>query len=283
MSKLLSTEFRHDYLHAPLVELSRGRAASQGGVFFFPGAGDGITTFVTLSSMIDLGIPIYGLQPRGLDHLQEPYASIDEMVNIYIEPLCSKVASGPFYLLGHSFGGYIALELARRLVARGKEVKPLIMLDVGPPESPHVHPTRIESLVALVEVMELASAESFGLSAEMLQSLSEEDQLLLLHQRMVATSVLPRQSDVDAIRGMVNVFIANGHMEYLPEEAYQGKALLINALNSKESKSERSRDYRLWQSHVPHLEYRESPGNHVTVLSRENVGVLADIIEEKWI
>ena len=268
--------------HTPLIELKHGSLTSQGAVFFFPGAGDGITSFISLVNEQSHGLPVYGLQPRGLDPQQDPYVSIDEMIDVYMRSICSKEQQGPYYFLGHSFGGFVALELARRLSAEGRIVKPIIMLDVSPPESPHIFLSRVECLVDLIETMELVSTKPFNLPAKVLEPLSDENQLLLLHERMVATGVLPNRSTVDSIRGMVRVFIANEHMEYWPKEKYQGEALLVNALDAKESKMERQKKYLRWKSHIPSLGYQESPGNHITLLDNPNIKVLAEIIEKCW-
>jgi len=268
--------------HTPLIELKHNRLTSQGAVFFFPGSGDSITSFISLVNEQNHGLPVYGLQPRGLDPQQEPYVSMDEMIDVYMKSICAKQNRGPYYLLGHSFGGFIALEIARRLHAQGCVVKSVIMLDVSPPENPHIHLSRVECLLELIQTMELASSKPFNLTAKVLEPLSEEDQLLLLHKRMVATGVLPNRSTVDSIRGMVRVFIANEHMEYWPKEKYQGEALLINALDKKENNVERQKQYLRWKSHVPKLGYQESPGNHITLLDSLNIKVLAEIIAKHW-
>ena len=269
-------------VHTPLIELKHSSLASQGAVFFFPGAGDGITSFISLVNKQNHGLPVYGLQPRGLDPQQEPYASIYEMIDVYMSFICSKEHRGPYYLLGHSFGGFVALEVARRLSSEGCEVKPVIMLDVSPPENPHIYLSRVECLLGLIETMELVSTKPFNLTAKVLEPLSDEKQLELLHERMVATGVLPGRSTIDSIRGMVRVFIANEHMEYWPKEKYQGEALLVNALDAKENKIERQKRYLRWKSHIPNLDYQESPGNHITLLDNPNVKVLAELIEKRW-
>lgn len=268
--------------HNPLIKLKHSSVTSQGTVFFFPGAGNGITTFMSLVDEENHRLPIYGLQPRGLDFQQEPYESIDDMINVYVESICSKECQGPYYLLGHSFGGYVALEVARRLNIQGCVVKPVILLDVSPPENPHMHLSRVDCLLDLIRMMELVSSQPFNLSANVLNALNNEDQLLLLHERMVATGILPSRSTVDSIRGMVRVFIANEHMEYWPNEEYHGEALLITALDKKENSIDRQAEYLHWKSHIPNLDYLELPGNHITLLNSPNTIRLAEVIEKCW-
>lgn len=268
--------------NTPLIELNRGDSSAKGAVFCFPGAGGGATTFVPLINILDNKLPVYGLQPRGLDPSEAPYSSIDEMIDIYFQVIQSKEWKGVYYFLGHSFGGYIALEVARKLNSHGYDVGPLVMLDTTAPQKPHIYPSRVDSFLSLIEVMEMACGKSFGLLRETLASTSDDDQLVALHKRMVAAGILPTGSRPDIIRGMVNVFIANDHMAYWPKEQYFGNTLLINAMNTKENHAQKLKNHHEWQQHLPNLVYKESPGNHVTLLDSPYVESLVEMVEQYW-
>ena len=57
------------------------------------------------------------------------YDSIEEMAAILEAELTAVSPDGPYILVGHSFGGVLAFELARRLVLRGEAVERLVLLD----------------------------------------------------------------------------------------------------------------------------------------------------------
>jgi len=90
--------------------------------------------YTPLARYIPEDYPIYGIQARGLDGEGELPRSLDEMAQEYIEHIRSVQPTGPYYLLGWSFGGAPAHEIAVRLTAEGEQVG-LIIMDSYPPEA----------------------------------------------------------------------------------------------------------------------------------------------------
>jgi amino acid adenylation domain-containing protein len=76
--------------------------------------------------------PLYGLQARGLDGTSQPAPSVRDMASEYIEQIRGVQESGPYYLLGWSFGGIVAHEIAVQLQADGAEIGALIIMDGYP-------------------------------------------------------------------------------------------------------------------------------------------------------
>ncbi|MBJ8338145.1 alpha/beta fold hydrolase [Antrihabitans sp. YC3-6] len=76
--------------------------------------------------------PIYGIQARGFDGSTPLAVSVDAMVTDYIEDILAIQQSGPFYVLGWSFGGVVAHAVAAELDKRGHEVAFLGLLDSAP-------------------------------------------------------------------------------------------------------------------------------------------------------
>ncbi|MFN2529807.1 MAG: amino acid adenylation domain-containing protein [Pyrinomonadaceae bacterium] len=77
--------------------------------------------------------PVYALQARGLDGLMDPLACVEEMATHYIREIRSVQSEGPYYLLGASFGGLVAFEMAHQLNAEGQEIAFLAMLNTNCP------------------------------------------------------------------------------------------------------------------------------------------------------
>ncbi|WP_030840413.1 amino acid adenylation domain-containing protein [Streptomyces hygroscopicus] len=76
--------------------------------------------------------PVYGLQARGLAG-PDPYPrTMDELVTDYVRQIRSVRPTGPYHLLGWSFGGLAAHAVAVRLRAEGEEVPLLALLDAYP-------------------------------------------------------------------------------------------------------------------------------------------------------
>ncbi|WP_157494672.1 amino acid adenylation domain-containing protein [Kutzneria sp. 744] len=76
--------------------------------------------------------PIYALQARGIDTPAAKPTSITDMAADYVAQIRSVRPSGPYHLLGWSFGGLVAHEIAVQLQADGEEVALLALLDSYP-------------------------------------------------------------------------------------------------------------------------------------------------------
>jgi thioesterase domain-containing protein/acyl carrier protein len=76
--------------------------------------------------------PIYGLQARNLTQRALRPRSIDEMAADYVDLIRRVQPTGPYNLLGWSFGGLVAHAIATQLQAMGEEVGLLAMLDSYP-------------------------------------------------------------------------------------------------------------------------------------------------------
>jgi acetoacetyl-CoA synthetase len=73
--------------------------------------------------------PVVAIQARGLDPRVEPHASVEDMAAAYVELLRADDPDGPYALGGYSFGGLIALEMARQLLTSGAEIECLVLID----------------------------------------------------------------------------------------------------------------------------------------------------------
>ncbi|MBM7173151.1 AMP-binding protein, partial [Streptomyces sp. G44] len=75
--------------------------------------------------------PVYGLQARGLAADEPLPGTMDELIEDYLGRIRAVQPSGPYALLGWSFGGKVAHTLAARLQQEGEEVSLLAVLDAG--------------------------------------------------------------------------------------------------------------------------------------------------------
>jgi thioesterase domain-containing protein/acyl carrier protein len=78
--------------------------------------------------------PIYGLQSQAARR-DRPHFSVHEMASAYLQELKSVQAEGPYHLFGYSFGGLVAFEIARQLIAQGHRVDFLGMFNTPAPGS----------------------------------------------------------------------------------------------------------------------------------------------------
>ena len=85
--------------------------------------------------------PIYGLQARGFKQSDLLPQTLEEMCSDYLDQIRIIQPSGPYRLLGWSFGGFVAFAIANRLQLRGEQVALLALLDSYPNDQgtpPHI-------------------------------------------------------------------------------------------------------------------------------------------------
>ncbi|MHB8209252.1 non-ribosomal peptide synthetase [Mucilaginibacter sp.] len=98
-------------------------------LYIIHGAGLNVLNFSNLALCMDKEQPIYGLQAKGLNGIDEPLDNLSEIAKLYLNEIIHHNPSGPYFLAGYSFGGYVAVEIQKQMTAMGKEVKMLIMFD----------------------------------------------------------------------------------------------------------------------------------------------------------
>jgi amino acid adenylation domain-containing protein len=91
-------------------------------------------TYSGLAASIDADIPLYGLQARGFVGDDALPDSLEEMASDYLRHIEEVQPEGPLRLLGWSFGGLVAYEIAGQLQESGREVELLALLDSYPVE-----------------------------------------------------------------------------------------------------------------------------------------------------
>jgi thioesterase domain-containing protein len=97
-------------------------------LFVLPGVGGMGLDVVTLARYLSFSGPVYFNPPKGIDGT-EPDHTIDTIVAGHIAVIRSVQPHGPYWLLGHSWGGVVALEIARSLRASGEMIAFLGMIE----------------------------------------------------------------------------------------------------------------------------------------------------------
>lgn len=114
---------------SPFVQLKAGN--NKPPILIAHGLG-GRASFSQLARHISTDRPIYGIQAKGVDGLEEPLERIEDMAKFYLDALSELQPQGPYILIGYSFGGLVALEMAQRLAGNGKQVALLTLVDTYP-------------------------------------------------------------------------------------------------------------------------------------------------------
>jgi thioesterase domain-containing protein len=125
-SELFDAEGNADDLPAG-VGLEALRVASVGEtLFLFPGGAGDPEELSVLVDAVEECKRVHALAP---DYGPSPVPRIEEIAERAIGAIRERQATGPYLLGGYSFGGLVALEVARCLTAEGERVGQLFLID----------------------------------------------------------------------------------------------------------------------------------------------------------
>ncbi|MFE9045004.1 amino acid adenylation domain-containing protein [Streptomyces sp. NPDC007818] len=130
----LAREIASDTTRDPFTALLPLRPRGSRPPLFCVHPGSGTSwSYAGLLSHLDPDQPLYGLQARGLSDPEAMPSSMAEMADDYVRTIREVQPSGPYRLLGWSFGGLAAHAVATRLERLGETVDLLAVVDAYPP------------------------------------------------------------------------------------------------------------------------------------------------------
>jgi thioesterase domain-containing protein len=262
--------------YSPHIPIRQG-GSRKDPIVLIPGAGSAVTAFMPFCNALDDEWDAHGMQPRGFDGVLAPHASVEAAARSYLTQIDLLTAAGrsPVHLIGHSFGGWIALELACRLQARGTPPASLTVIDSEAPESDGKLGrayTFGEVSWNLVRALERGTGKTMGIERDAYFRAEREHQWEMLQRGMRELRLIHRQSGRADLHGLVRTYATALRTIYRPPGRYQGPATLV--LAAEESASN-SGALELWQRFVPLMNTRRCDGNHYTMLQAPHVEALA--------
>ncbi|MBD1808186.1 amino acid adenylation domain-containing protein [Microcoleus sp. FACHB-SPT15] len=246
--------------------------------------------------------PFYGLQPLGLDGEQPPLTRIEDIAAYYINCLRKVQPSGPYFLGGWSFGGLVAFEMAQQLTRGGHQVALLALLDTLAPIPGNIPSfregfkflltTATRSIWSfLLDYFYLITASnkhqtksflpSFTNFNKLFQWLGSSESLSSFWGKAALANLIPQESRERIlselnIRPILRVYQANtqANLNYVPQ-IYPNP---ITLLRTSGESSTAHKDSTLGWSQLAKgkVEVHQVPGNHLTMLKKPHVQVLAE-------
>jgi len=265
-----------------------------------PGAGGNILYMQSLASAIEAGIPVYGLQPPGLDGVSPTHDTIEQLAAHYLDVIETSIPGRILTIAGHSFGGLVAFEMARQLENNSQDDFELghkiLILDSPAPQwfEPTGRDWSMDKWTR--QVAEIASHQ-FAQQVDMGDDLVDSDTdrsnpIQKLLDALIQAGIFPPQTPLRQLEGFLNVYRSNLQMEYKPTTKV--KRLDVSLIRSADLQPEHLNDKRVndvranpdlgWSEWVQsNLNIIHTPGDHLTMLNDPHVSTLAGIIAEQTI
>jgi thioesterase domain-containing protein len=187
-------------------------------------AGGGVLCYVELAYRLGDRRPFYGLQAPGWEDEREPFSAIEPLVDLYLAELRKAQPRGPYHLLGWSFGGFVAYEMARRLAALGETVPFLAILDAGISRTTEAPPSDRELLRSLL-------GDDAPATEEELRALGDFDQQFEHYVALEReANRLPADFEEDKVKRILKVRQAHQRAlhAYRPQP-YAGRVILLRS------------------------------------------------------
>ncbi|MFI1997039.1 alpha/beta fold hydrolase, partial [Actinoplanes sp. NPDC020271] len=249
-----------DSLLGPLLPIRTD--GGQEPIFCIHPAGGLSWCYRPLTRFVPAGVPLYGLQAAGLDDAGQPAGSIEEMAAAYVDLIRSVQPTGPYHLLGFSFGGIPAHEIAVQLTAAGESVAELVILDAFP-TTPSGPPAPVEE----------DEGEGEGEGEIIVMDVEASLRRAAARVREEVGDLLGGVSD-EEVRHIAEVFRNNSKLRQAHRlKVFGGDLLLISAGVRKEG---RNPDGTLWRPYVRgEITEVELPCAHSDMM-------LPDMLRQAW-
>ncbi len=98
-------------------------------LFLVHGGGMNVLLFKAISEYFDTDQPLYGVQALGFNHPTDIPATMEEIAKRYLDEILQMQPDGPYALAGYSLGGFFVFEMAKQLMAMGKSISFLGVMD----------------------------------------------------------------------------------------------------------------------------------------------------------
>ncbi|MEK7989655.1 MAG: thioesterase domain-containing protein, partial [Thiotrichaceae bacterium] len=258
-------------------------------LYCVPGAGGNVLYYYNLAHLLGIEHPFYGLQSKGLDGVSTPLDTIEAIAAHHIEHIKQAQPTGEYYICGHSFGAYVAFEIARQLEQQGDKVALLAILDLdasfqgGQDHACH-HWDEVTWIVEYSEQAELMAKKRIQVKREDLLALSSQERYEYFKQQLEKAGILPPNTSLEQFIGYVIVFKSNflAMMKYCEPQQVKlaAKVALLRTKTGVHSDTNIAilQDPAWgWQQFIqqPVMVYNV-PGDHLSMLSQPHVTFLAE-------
>lgn len=250
-----------------LVKLKEGDEKKKPLILIHP-IGGYVFCYKQLAECIKYEGSIYGVQAP---QFPGSLISLEEIASNYLRAIRSLQPEGPYFLLGASFGGLVAYEMARQLADSGQQVGLLAMLDIIQPTAASYKMSdgdvMLELLIELFEGKPLPSNYLEGLSSK------EQVQRLMKSMRVEMLPFSEQQKIFEQVKMHWHA-LAN----YYPKP-YPGKIIFFQA-HDKFSRDKGISLASTWSDLAKEgVTSHEISGNHITMIEQPHVDKLAHVLD----
>ncbi|MBW8683315.1 non-ribosomal peptide synthetase [Chitinophaga rhizophila] len=257
-------------------------------VFIVPGSTGVSDSYEELASSIKTEYQVYGIQMQGAFPQEDPLKDLETLAAKHIEWIREVQPKGPYRIIGHSFGGYVAYEMARQLEIAGEELGLLSIIDVEA-ASVKKNPESEEEMIDLLMLMAGRIFERYGIIERpyprwieelkaQLSGLQTTDNMIMAIMQFAKDRFAGKNVAIDALFQLLRLQTTNALMSR-SINMMKLKASLVLVKGAAEDWSAFAHDLG-WEKCFDSVEVFVVPGNHADMLQK-SAGKMGTIFTEK--
>jgi natural product biosynthesis luciferase-like monooxygenase protein len=218
----------------PMMQLSHAPNAPT--LFCIHGGTGEASYYAKLSRQLGDCASVYAIQYPALVPAPAQFDTLADLARAYIQMIKQVQPHGPYRLLGWSFGGLAAYEIARQLTAVGEEVSFLCMLDalIATGEPPQEKWSDAQALFYLLKIHDLVRDAEEAAELERTAASETDGQRLLQRalEHLKQRQVYPDSACVDDLaRNLASIRdVIHMSMHFRPDR-YSGNVLYVGAMD----------------------------------------------------
>jgi thioesterase domain-containing protein len=197
-----------------------------------------VSSYIDLAKIVGVHRPVYGIRIANRAQISklETFTSLSEMAASIASELLTHHRNGPICLLGYSFGGYLAIEVARQLVRKDKIVALVGIIDQMPPRASFAPVHRIYFCARNAGPWALKVAARIVTDAK--QWSNYRDALLRKLNRLRKVQTQKWYQDLPEDRKNVVIQNLANRLKYRFEGTYRGTIFLFRPPSSSRGRAE---------------------------------------------
>ncbi|HKU36562.1 MAG TPA: amino acid adenylation domain-containing protein [Polyangiales bacterium] len=269
---------------------ARAVQAARAPLFCLHPIGGNVLCYMPLARQLGPDQRVYGLKARGLEAGEHPRKAIPELASAYTRELLAVQPEGPIHLCGWSFGGIVAVEMARQLMAAGRELAPVVVVDT-------MAAGRIAATVSESDVLEGFALELFGAGLEgeeweqilsPTSPLDRETRVARLIARARTDGLVPEGVGSEQIERVFAVMRASFESFTTYEQrAFDGELILLRCQDAMPGRLRRMHDLigsryddrkNGWGLYCPNVTVMPVRGDHLTIVREPHVAQIARVV-----
>lgn len=215
-----------------------------------------------------------GLQDPSFNEGKPVFSSIEQMAAAYVDKIQKLQPQGPYFILGHSFGGFVAYQISLDLIKKGQTIDLLVMLDTpGPQHLPKKEGTEVSVLYTLLQSIDRETNWN---------QFKDVTNPAILIDYAIKHKIIPAEFE-KRIHEILAIFMHNRELmhAYRPVPNSTLRPLYLKAaVNSEYLSPDHEQS---WLALFPRgMEVITVPGNHDTLLEDPNAAIIAEILNKQF-